>query len=66
MRYSAWIPADPAERFGPTAFHGQVGKATRLDFYGTEIGWATVVDAKVADDGSGVELTFDVELEEQP
>jgi hypothetical protein len=64
VRYTAWVPAAEGERFGPGAFDGQVGRATRLNFFGTAIGWATIVSAEVAGDGSGVTLTFDAELQE--
>jgi len=60
-RVEAWQPAADDERFAPGAFDGSIGKRIPWTYEGSRIGTATVVNAVVADDGSGVTLTLDLD-----
>jgi phage head maturation protease len=69
MRYTIWQPAGTVdipgkgeftERFAPGAFDGTVGKEVPLTYEEREIGRGRVVSAEVAEDGSGVSITYEV------
>jgi hypothetical protein len=62
MRFTAWVPAAEHERFAPGSWDAQIGSSTRLQCFGTDVGWAKILQADIAADGSGVTLTFDAEL----
>ena len=69
MRYTFWHPAGSvhvpgkgefAERFAPGAFDGTVGTEFPITLQGNVIGRGRLIEAEVAEDGSGVSLTYEV------
>lgn len=64
MRFTAWVPASEHERFAPGSWDSQIGHVGRAECFGAKIGRVIVRHADIAADGSGVTLTFDVELED--
>lgn len=68
-RYTAWEPAptdyvpgkgEVRSRFAPGSWDRQVGKVVPLKVEGTEVAQVRLVAAEVAEDGSGVSLTYEV------
>ena len=48
------------ERFSPGAFDGSLGTVIPLKLEDTQIGHARVIEARVADDGLSVKITYEV------
>lgn len=60
MRITVREHAEQNTRFAPGCFSSQVGKTMPLNVEGIPAGRATLVTAKVSDDGSSVELTLEI------
>lgn len=70
-RYTAWEPAGTfdvpgkgefPQRFAQGAFDGTIGKEVPIKVQGVTIARGRVVSAEVAEDGSGVSITYEVLL----
>jgi hypothetical protein len=60
QRPRATEPEIPGERFAHDAFDSQVGRTVPFRIEGADATEATVVGAKVSDDGTSVTLTLEV------
>lgn len=69
MRYTLWEPAGTIDvpgkgefpqQFAPGAFNRSIGKVIPIKYEGREICQGRVISAEVADDGSGVSITYEV------
>lgn len=65
VKYSQ--PAPPGERFAPDAFASQIGKTVPLTLEGSPAERdCKVLGAEVSEDGTSVEMTFEVDADAFP
>ena len=69
MRYEGWEPAGTVDvpgkgefprQFAPGAFDSSIGKIVPFKFGDVRVGHVRVIAADVAEDGSGVQFTYEI------
>lgn len=55
------LPAEPSDRFAPTAFASQIGEMIRVNMPDGTTNQGVVLDAVVSPDGTSVELTIEID-----
>ena len=74
MRYTVWQPAgvypvpgkgEFAQRFAPGSWDRAIGQVGTINWNGRPIGRGRIIAADVAEDGSGVTITYEVMAEDE-